>query len=193
MKPLLYLTCLTALLCATVAFALQDAPDMPAMGEMSAAEPTAEHEWLQQLVGEWDVVTEASMVPGEPPMQIRSTEKVRSLGGLWTIAESTATFGGEEMTSVVTLGYDPAAKAFVGSWVDTMQPFFWNYTGSLDASRKVLSLLAEGPSFEDPSKMAMYRDAIEIVDADHKVLTSALQGEDGTWNEFMRAQYTRKK
>ena len=50
-------------------------------------EPQKEHAWLQQLVGEWTFEVEATMEPGKPPEHFRGTERVRSLGGLWIVAE----------------------------------------------------------------------------------------------------------
>ena len=51
------------------------------------AEPQKEHRWLEQLVGEWTYEVESTMGPGQPPMKAEGTETVRSLGGLWTLAE----------------------------------------------------------------------------------------------------------
>ena len=50
-------------------------------------EPQKEHGWLQKLVGEWTSEAEATMEPGKPPETFRGTESVRSLGGLWVLAE----------------------------------------------------------------------------------------------------------
>ncbi len=158
-----------------------------------AAAATPEHVWLQQLVGEWKASTEASMGPDQPPTKFESTERVRSLGGLWVIAEGDANMDGTRFKSVMTVGYDPALQQFLGSWVDTMQTHMWTYRGSLDAARKTLTLEAQGPSFTDPSTMANYRDQIELVDANHKRLISSVQSPDGAWTEFMRAEYVRVK
>ena len=173
---------------AVVALALGAAPvqDMP-------AEKLEQHDWLQQLVGEWTMKSEATMGPGTEPIQLESTETVRSIGGLWTVAEGTANIGGMKLTSIMTLGYDPEKKQFVGSWIDTMHTNLWVYEGQLDDAKKVLTLSTTGPSFDDASKKASYRDAIEIKDKDNRVLTSSVQGDDGKWTTFMTAHYTRKK
>jgi hypothetical protein len=164
-----------------------------AVQDMAPPTPLDQHAWLQQLVGEWDVVAEATMEPGSEPMRMESTESVRSIGGLWILGEGKATFDGSPFTSILTLGYDPAKEAFVGTWIDTMQTHMWNYAGSLDEERKVLTLATEGPSFGDPTQTANYRDAIEIKGPDHKVLTSSVLQDDGTWNTFLRAEYRRKR
>lgn len=169
------------------AFALQDHE------EFTPAKPAAGHDWLKQLVGEWDVASEMTMGQGMEPMRYESRESVRSIGGLWTVAELTGSIQGVSMTALMTLGYDEDEKTYIGTWIDSMQTHLWLYEGTLDETGKVLTLEAEGPSFTDPSKTALYRDAIEIVSADHKVLTSSVQNADGSWMPFMKVDYKRKR
>jgi len=159
--------------------------------EVAAASP--EHAWLQQLVGEWRVTSESSTGPDQEVMRIESTEKVRAIGELWVLSEGSAVMQDQPFTSLLTLGYDPARDCFVGTWVDSMQTHLWSYRGALDRERNTLTLEATGPGFDDPSQSALYRDVIEIVGRDHKRLTSSVQGPDGAWTEFMRAEYTRVK
>jgi hypothetical protein len=112
------------------------------------SEPQAEHRWLQKLVGEWTYEHEASMAPDKPKETFRGTESVRSLGGLWTVGEGTGDMpGGGTSKSVMTLGYDPQRKRFVGTFIASMMTYLWVYEGTLDASRKVLTLDTEGPNF----------------------------------------------
>jgi hypothetical protein len=156
------------------------------------AEPQQEHHWLDRLVGEWTYEGEASMGPDQPPAKNRGVEVVRSLGGLWTIGEGEGEMpeGGTART-VMTLGYDPKAGRFVGTFIASMMTHLWIYSGSLDESGKVLALDAEGPSFTGEGT-AKYRDSIEFLDDDHRVLTSHALGEDGRWHLFMTAHYRRK-
>ena len=155
-------------------------------------EPQKEHQWLQQFVGEWTYENEATMAPGQPPMKSTGTESVRSLGGLWVAGEGRWEMpDGGMATTVITLGYDPAKKRFVGTFIGSMMTHLWLYEGELDAAEKVLSLDAEGPSFSGDGKMAKYRDVIELKSATHRVLSSYLLGEDGKWIPFMTAHYRR--
>jgi hypothetical protein len=155
--------------------------------------PTDQHKWLQQLVGEWTCTTEMSMGPGQEAARLESTESCRALGETWVIAEGKATFDGQPFASVLTLGYDVQEQAFVGTWIDTMQTHMWVYRGTLNDAKKVLTLEAEGPSCDDPTKTSKFRDAIELVAPDHKRMTSSMLDAEGKWVQFMSADFRRKK
>ena len=158
------------------------------------AEPQKEHDWLQKLVGEWTYEGEAMMGPGKPPEKFKGSESVRSLGGVWVVCEGRGEMpGGEMATTLMTLGYDPQKKRYVGTWIGSMMTYLWSYDGSLDAAEKTLTLNADGPSMAGDGKLAKYKDAIEIKSDDHRVLTSHLLGDDGEWRGFMTAHYRRKK
>lgn len=158
------------------------------------AEPQKEHQWLQRLVGDWTFENECRMGPDEPPVTFHGTETVRSLGGLWTVGEGQGeTPGGGHALMIMTLGYDPEKKRFVGTFVGSMMTYLWIYEGSLDAAGKVLTLNAEGPSCAGDGKMARYHDIVEIISDDHRTLSSEMLGDDGKWNRFMTAHYRRKK
>jgi Protein of unknown function (DUF1579) len=161
-----------------------DPPKMPA--------PQKEHEWLKQLVGEWVTESEAVMGPGQPPVKCQGTEVVRSLGDFFTVGEMKTDFMGTPVTGVMTLGYDPTAKKYVGTWVCSMGDHLWKYEGTVDASGKVLTLNTEGPDMTTPGKMAKMKDVIEIKDKDHRVLTSHIQTADGKWVQFMTMHARRK-
>jgi hypothetical protein len=160
---------------------------------MMNAVPQAEHQWLQKLVGEW--TSEAEMIdPGTPSETCKGTERVRSLGGLWIVAEGQGEMpGGGPATMMLTLGYDPGTKRFVGTWVGSMMTHLWVYDGVLDATGRVLALHAEGPDMSTEGKTAKYKDVIELVSDDHRVLTSHVLGDDGAWHQFMTAHYRRTK
>lgn len=168
-----------------VAWSVQEAP--------KPAAPTPEHQWLSQLVGEWKVTSTMEAGPDGEPMKAEGNETVRAIGDLWVVAEGKATMMGTSFSSMMTVGYDPAKKEFVGTWVDSMQTHMWVYRGTLDEAKKTLSLEADGPSFDDPTKTSRYRDAVTLESRDHKVLTSSVLGADGTWTTFMTADYRRVK
>lgn len=157
-------------------------------------EPQKEHQWLQRLVGEWTYEGEASMGPDHPMEKMAGTESVRSLGGLWIVAEGQGDMpGAGPTTTIMTLGYDPRKRRFVGTFVASMMTELWVYDGALDGAATMLLLDSEGPSMDEEGKLAKYRDVIEFKSDDHRVLTSHLLGKDGEWYRFMTLNYRRKK
>ena len=159
---------------------------------MMKAEPQKEHEWLHKLIGDWTYESEAAMGPDQPIEKVTGSESVRSLGGIWIIAEGVGEMpGGGTGMSIMTLGFDPRKNRFVGSWVGSMMTNQWIYDGELDAAERVLTLSSEGPDFEKEGEMANYRDVIEFKSDDYRTLTSFMQGPDGTWNELFSAHYRR--
>src|SRR5688572_28468528 len=148
------------------------------------AEPQKEHQWLQKLVGAWTLEGEATMEPGQPASRFTGTESVRSLGGLWFLAEGQGEIpGGGVATTMMTLGYDAQKKRYVGTWIGSMMTDLWVYDGTLDADERVLTLGAEGPSMTYEGTMTQYKDVIEFRSDDHRVLTSHMLDDGGNWQQ----------
>src|SRR5919198_2288981 len=154
------------------------------------AEPRKEHQWLRRLVGEWTYETEVPAEPGRPAEKWTGTESVRSLGGLWVLAEAQGQMpGGGAAAMITTLGFDPQKGRYVGTWIGSMMNYLWVYDGELDAAERVLTLSAEGPDMATEGKMAKYRDVVELVSDDHRVLTSHMLGDDGQWHQLMKIDF----
>lgn len=148
-------------------------------------ELTPEHHWLHQLVGEWTTETVCPTGSDQSVETYRGTETGRDVGP-WVVLDGQCPLpGGGISRSVMTLGYDPSKKKFVGTFIATMMTFLWVYEGELDAGRKTLELAANGPSFTDPAKACDYVDTIEIRDDGTRTLSSRYRAEDGTWVPFM--------
>lgn len=161
---------------------------------MQFPEPHAEHLWLHQLVGEWSIESECLMGLDQPPMKSAGHETVRALGAFWTIGDGALdTPDGGSCESIMTLGYDPQTKRFVGTFVSSAMTHLWPYNGSLDPSGKILTLDSEGPSFAGDGTMAKYQDIIEVVSPDHRTLTARVQSADGSWQQFMTSHYRRRQ
>ncbi|MFN8709878.1 MAG: DUF1579 domain-containing protein [Planctomyces sp.] len=154
------------------------------------AKPQPEHQWLDQLVGEWNFEHDCKMPDGS-----RSTAQgvmtCRSLGGLWLICESTGDSPDGAWSSIMTLGFDPAQNQYVGTFVASMMANIWPYRGVPDATGKILPLDSEGPRF-DGKGIGKYRDTIEIIDANTWLFESELETVDGNWLQFMIATNTRR-
>jgi Protein of unknown function (DUF1579) len=156
-------------------------------------EPQTQHQWLDRFIGKWISETECSMGPDQPPSKTKGAEVVRSLGGVWIVAEGEGEMpdGGTGKT-IITLGYDPQSDRYLGTFIGSMMTHLWIYNGSLDAAGKILTLDTEGPNFSQ-SSMAKYKDIIEFVSDDHRVMTSQILNDDGNWHQFMTAHYWRQR
>jgi len=157
---------------------------------IAKVEPQAEHRWLQRMVGEWR--TESSGAgPDGKVLTWKGTETVRSMGELWVLAEgkSGSEFGPSE--SLMQLGFDPQKQRFVGTFASSDMAYLWVYDGALSEDGRSLPLDSVGPGMDEGGGMAEYRDVIEFVTDDHRLLR-ALVLRDGAWQEFMTTHFRRK-
>jgi len=162
----------------------QEAPTLP--------QPVKEHEWLQQFIGEWESETQVFMDPNNP-LKGTGSETVRSLGGFWIVSTGKGEMAGSNMEYVMTLGYDPAKKKYVGVWADSMTSHLWNMEGSVDESGKVLTMESTGPCPMRPGQLSKFRDVTEFKSKDHRTFTSYIQNEDGEWTPTVKGEARRKK
>jgi hypothetical protein len=174
-----------ALTIAATAVRAQEPPQFP--------KPQKEHEWLQQFLGEWEMDSECMPIAGQPPFKSKMQEKVRSIGGFWVMSEGEMEMMGMKSSIVMTLGYSPEEKKYIGTWTDSMQPHMWHYEGSVDATGKILTLEADGPSMLKPGTTAKYRDVTEFKSKDERVFSSYIQNEKGEWVKMASGIAKRKK
>ena len=155
---------------------------------------TKEHAWLQRIVGEWTGEGTAEMGPGQPTQTFNVEESVRPIGDVWIQGEGRGKMpDGTPSTTLVTLGFDPDRKRFVGTFIGSMMTYLWIYDGELDRSERILTLNAEGPSMAGDGKMAKYQDIVEVKDENHRTLSSQILMPDGTWTKIMTAHYRRRR
>ena len=157
-------------------------------------EPQKEHNWLHKFIGDWEFEAEAMMAPDQPPVKSQGSESVRSLGGLWILAEGQGDMPGcGPAHTLMTLGYDPEKKRVVGSWVGSMMTSQWLYDGELNENENVLTLNSEGPSMAGDGTTGKYQDIIEFKSDDHRTLSALFLDKDGQWQKFMTTHYRRKQ
>jgi hypothetical protein len=163
-----------------------EAPEMPELPK-----PQKEHAWLEQFTGEWDSEMLAKP-PGQEVVKIKGEEHSRMLGGFWLMGENKSEMFGMPYIGIMTLGYDAKTKKYIGTWVDSMGDTLWKYTGTAEGNK--LTLETKGPCpLKPPGTMVNFRETLELKDKDHKVFTSSIQEDDGSWTQMMTINYTRKK
>ena len=168
----------------------QDAATQPAL---HAPQPVEQHQWLEQFAGEWTTESKAMMGENQPPMECTGTLSARMLGGFWVVNEMKGEMAGQTIIGLQTIGYDPDKQKYVGTWVDSMTSFMWQYIGQVDSSGKILTLEADGPNFMGDGKLTKFHDVYEFKSADEIAIASKMLGEDGKWVTFMSGTATRTK
>lgn len=169
------------------------------VASLLAAEPAPpapvalpEHAFLKNFVGTWEGTNECKLGPDDTT-KCQASLTARLLGEHWMVADVTCSMPEGKMTGLLTVGYDPAKKKYVGTWVDSAFNHLWKYEGEVDKSGKKLSLYAEGPNFMAEGKTAKFVDIYEFVSADEVHATSKMQMEDGTWFTMMTGVSKRVK
>jgi Protein of unknown function (DUF1579) len=108
-------------------------------------QPGPEHEVLRKDVGTWDVTMELTPGAGMPPFSMTGVETDTLLGGRWLIAQYTFDMMGQTFEGHGITGYDPAKKAYVSTWVDTMSTSLMTSEGSFDAATNTMTGTSEVP------------------------------------------------
>ena len=145
---------------------------------MPAPDVLPQHRWLHPLLGRWQTMALADGSPEAcPPMT--GPEEGRAIGDLWVELDVHTADGNHR----VTLGYEPAAGRFVGTWVGSGMAFLWHYTGALSEDGRSLILTAEGPAF-DGVGMDTYRDVITFLSPDSRTFEGSVRQADGSWRRF---------
>ena len=90
---------------------------MPAMPK-----PGPEHAVLKDEAGSWDATVESFAAPGQPPMLSKGIETGTMVGGFWLVSDFKSEMMGQPFLGHSTLGFDPAKKKYVSTWIDSMTP-----------------------------------------------------------------------
>lgn len=161
--------------------------------EEKKPQPAKDHEWLQKLVGEWDVEVEiAPQEEGQEAVKTKGTASGRMIGDYWVQLENKGEFEGSPFVGVLTLGYDAEQKKYVGTWVDSMSAYLWKYEGSMNPEGTILALDTEGPCPAEGGKVVRFQEKIEFVGDDQIVLTSSRDVE-GKQVPAATIRYTKRK
>ena len=155
--------------------------------------PEKEHQFLQQFAGQWSTISKAEMGSGQPAVECTGSIRARMIGGLWVVNEIRTEMAGTSVIGLQTIGYDPAKKKYVGTWVDSMVNHLWHYEGTVDETGRILTLEAEGPNLMAAGKLTKFQDIYEFKSADEIAASSRMLDPDGNWITFMSGTATRQR
>lgn len=95
---------------------------------------------------------------------------------------------GQKFQGIGTVGFDPAKKKYLTTWIDNMSLGIMTYEGTFDAATKTLTSLGE--DVWEGKKMKA-RDVLKIVSADQQTF-EMYRSVDGKEFKVMDISYTRK-
>ena len=155
-------------------------------------QPTAEHELLTTHAGVWDVDCTFYMDPSQPPMQVKARETVEMFGPFWTSSVFECEMFGAPYKGHCTVGYDPQSQRYVSTWIDTMSPTFFHFTGAFDAAGRVLEM--SGRAYDCMFKRETdYRTREEHVGRDERIFEMFMRLPDGKEVKMFTHHYRRAK
>lgn len=153
-------------------------------------QPTEEHRRLHDHAGMWNVSSRFFMDPSQPPVELEGKETIELLGQFWT----TGVFEGERFGAPFqgpsTLGYDPAAGHYVATWIDTMSPTHFFFTGNFDASGRTLEMRARALD-RTSQQLTNYRTTEEHVSPDERIFCMYMELPDGGEIQLFEHTYRR--
>lgn len=154
------------------------------------SEPSPAREHLQRVVGAWDVECHYEMEPGSDPFVTNATETVELVGELWSVSRFEVELMGTALVGRATTGFDLVRGCWVSTWVDSMSPYLFHFTGGVEADG-ALTMTGEGP---DPASGAMttFRTVERHHDTDHRTFEMYASLPDGGERRMFRYVYTRR-
>lgn len=158
--------------------------------QQAGPQQTQQHQWLLSHVGKWNVDCSFYMDPSQPPMKLKGTDIVEAHGPFFIVAKFSAEMFGAPFHGIATTGYDPANGQFQSTWIDTMTPYLYVFTGQLDPSGKLLHFHGRAPN-PMTQEMAEWRTVEEHIDQDTRKFEMFMTTADGQEFQLFTHIYTR--
>lgn len=149
---------------------------------------TDAHKVLQKDAGTWTADMKM-WVGSEDPIEASGVEVNKMVGDLWVASQFTAEIFGQKYTGSGNFGYDPEKKKYVGSWVDSMNPYASHMEGTYDAEKKTMTMLTKG---KDPAgQVSEGKNVTVYKDKDTRVFTMYTK-QGNQFVKTMEVTYKRK-
>lgn len=150
------------------------------------------HAALRHEVGTWDAETKVWMGPDSTPTTSQGTETNRMLGKFWVIGTYESELFGTPFHGQSQVGYDPATKKYIGTWIDSMSSSLNRLEGTMKGNK--LTMYSKGI---DPAtgKEKVTKMVSTYPDANHKTFVSydPVPGKKDEWRKTMEITYTKRE
>jgi len=151
---------------------------------------TKQHTDMAQSVGEFDVMAEMFMMPGQPPEKAPATAKRELImNGLYVQETFTMQTPQGPFVGRLTMGYDTVRKQYVNTWIDVQNPVMSVSHGT--EKDGVLTFTGEEPDMMT-GKLGKTKSTLKVAGPDAWVMSMYRVTEKGD-QMTMRLTYTRKK
>ena len=160
---------------------------------MDSMKPGLGHEWVAQMVGDWDVTMKMWMDPSAPPTESKATSTFEpALNGKFAFQRLKGEMMGMPYEGMGMYGFDNNRQLFITSWADNMNGTISVMKGSLDRTGTVLTQIGEmdEPMSGEMGKPFMGRTTIQGPDTMVFEVYEILYGEAF---KVMQFEYTRRK
>ncbi|MEM8944099.1 MAG: DUF1579 domain-containing protein [Planctomycetota bacterium] len=157
----------------------------------SPSTPKIGHQTLLREVGTWDAETKTWIDPDAPPVISRGVEINQMLGEYWVVGVYESELFGKPFRGQSQVGYDPAKKKFIGTWIDSMSPALNRLEGTMKDNSLTMFATGVDPKTgeEKTTKMiSTYPDAM------HKTFAAfePIAGKEDEWRKTMEVVYTKR-
>ncbi|HET6164231.1 MAG TPA: DUF1579 domain-containing protein [Planctomycetota bacterium] len=176
---------------ASVAWIAGGGPATTAAQDAQAA-ATPEHKLLEKYAGTWDAEVTVPDPTGGAATKTPAKSVARvACGGLWLVSDFEGSMMGGPFVGHEVFGFDPIAKRYVLTWVDSTSatPFSGEFT--FDAKTRTLDGTMKG-KLPTGADMVWHQTDVWKSD-DERAWTMLMKGPDGKESPAVQITYKRKK
>jgi len=158
----------------------------------AAATASPEHKLLEKYAGTWDAEVTVPDPAGGAATKTPAKSVVRvTCGGLWLVSDFEGSMMGGPFVGHEVFGFDPIAKRYVLTWVDSTSasPFSGEFT--FDAKTRTLDGTMKGKT-PTGGEMVWHQTDVWKSD-DERAWTMLMKGPDGKESPVVQISYKRKK
>ena len=158
------------------------------LGAMTPYAPTAEHDRLKRLTGAWSARIRRYESRGAKALESTGEFLARmDLGGLFLVRDMN--FGMQGFQGRGITGWDPFAKGYVGTWIDSASPFIHRTSGHFDEAG---TYCEESSGPDQDGNTILVRMCTTIVGKD-QMLFRMFQGEGDAEYVALEIEHTRRR
>jgi hypothetical protein len=166
-----------------------------AVAQPPAPEVTNEHKLLKKDVGVWEAEMKTWMEgPDKEPMVSKGVERTHAVGDYWIVSTYEGDFAGQTFVGHSQMGYDPAKKKFIGTWIDSMSTSLAQMDGTYDEATQELTMVM---TMLDPAtgKDTKAKTVSKYIDDNTRQFTMYMEtpGVGEGWMKSMEVTYKKRQ